>query len=616
MSTPTVKVAFVSHSAAPAGAERSLVNFVSNLPPSIAPIVIFPNTRGPMYDQVVSARVPALKLEYDPYLPSIGDFDGMRQREERKRLEQHRFSALFKELEIDAVVVNTNVISPAVYAAASLEIPVIIHSHGLISQRLLSQLNSQLWAFEDPAQLLSASRVICPSQIVADFYVDFYGVPRDAIDVVPNGTHFEPWSALPDTPASADAPSRFVMLCTLDVNKNVPMFIEAARIVKEQGLQHFEFHVYGSGAQSYLDRLRGLIWDRRLDDTVFLHDKTLDVRSVYDGAVAVVVASQLESFSFVTIEAMSRGRAVISTRCGGPEQLIVDGETGFLIERNDAQALAEKIRTLASDRALASRLGAEGRRIAESKYEIGALSQRYAELIAKVANESSHQSLRSKRLIAMRHTGLKRAVTLMNGGVDDGTGMASAMFTRAEASGNHARAIEFAEHVARAQMSVLGRIRRRLHSRENLWSSISDGYSALRNFSERHGLHQGARLTLSHDLRRIPYREYVAGPIDVKARKIMIGISTAAIGQSGTIGIELVNSQGSIAVHHEKPLAQSSPFAPVSFDLGSNWKPDDGEYKLRIFARDSDGPVWAYEFVEDRMGGLLRPVFRPFYAFD
>ncbi|SAL61490.1 glycosyltransferase family 4 protein [Caballeronia telluris] len=618
MNAPALKVAFVSHSAAPAGAERSLVNFVSNLPSSIAPIVIFPSAGGPMFDQIVQARLPAIKLEYDPYLPSVGDTGGMREREERKQLEQRRFSTLCKELEIDAVVVNTNVISPAVYAAASLEIPVIIHSHGLISQRLLSRLNSQLWAFEDPAQLLSASRVICPSQIVADFYVDFYGVPRDAIEVVPNGTLFEPWAPLPFADASAGAPNKFVMLCTLDVNKNVPMFIEAARIARERGLRNFEFHVYGHGAENYHDHLRDLIWTKRLDDTVFLHDKTLDVKSVYDGATGVVVASQLESFSFVTIEAMSRGRAVVSTRCGGPEQLINDGETGFLVDRNDAEGLAERIRVLATDRALASRMGAEGRRIAETRYEIGALSAHYAELIAKVVKESSHQSLRSKRLIAMRHTGLKRAVTMMNGSFDASISSLRVPVVdpalSAQAFDNRARAIEFANHYSRSQSGLLARVRHRLRARENLWSLVSEDFQPLRQFSEQKGLHEGARLTLSHDLRRVAYREYTTGSIDADFRKVLIGVSMAALGMGGTVGIELVDSRGNIVAHQECQLADASPYAPVSFDLGSGWKTADSVYRLRIFARECDGPVWAYEFVEDRLGGFLSPGFRPFFA--
>jgi hypothetical protein len=309
---------------------------------------------------------------------------------------------------------------------------------------------------------------------------------------------------------------------------------------------------------------------------------------------------------------------VISTRCGGPEQLINDGSTGFLIDRNDAEALAEKIRLLAIDRARASRMGIDGRRIAETLYEIGALSNHYAELIAKVANEATHQSLRSKRLIAMRHTGLKRAVTLLNGGLD---GLSPALSVTAadptlvaQAFDNRGRAIEFANQISRSQSGVLARMQHRLRARENLWSMVSDAFQPLRQFSEQKGLHEGARLTLSHDLRRVAYREYTTGHIDAEFRKVLIGVSMAALGMKGLVGVELVDSAGNIVAHQEHSLANATPYAPISFDLGKSWKANDSAYRLRIFVRECDGPVWAYEFVQDRLRGLLKPALRPFFA--
>jgi glycosyltransferase involved in cell wall biosynthesis len=68
-----------------------------------------------------------------------------------------------------------------------------------------------------------------------------------------------------------------------------------------------------------------------------------------------------ETFCSVVLEAMSKGKAVISTNVGGPADLIVHGETGFLIPPNDAEGLRAYMQELIDDPALRERLGRAGK---------------------------------------------------------------------------------------------------------------------------------------------------------------------------------------------------------------------------------------------------------------
>ena len=54
----------------------------------------------------------------------------------------------------------------------------------------------------------------------------------------------------------------------------------------------------------------------------------------------------LEGFGLVTLEAFSEGRPVVASRSGGPEEVVEDGETGWLFDRGDAEALADLFRAL------------------------------------------------------------------------------------------------------------------------------------------------------------------------------------------------------------------------------------------------------------------------------
>lgn len=65
-----------------------------------------------------------------------------------------------------------------------------------------------------------------------------------------------------------------------------------------------------------------------------------------------VMPSLSEGLSLALLEAMVAGRPVVATRVGGNAELVVNGETGFLVESKDSEALAAAICTLLGNRAM------------------------------------------------------------------------------------------------------------------------------------------------------------------------------------------------------------------------------------------------------------------------
>ena len=66
----------------------------------------------------------------------------------------------------------------------------------------------------------------------------------------------------------------------------------------------------------------------------------------YREAAFVLNFSESESFSLTTLEAQYNGRAVVVTRCGGPEEIVIDGETGILVPVKDIDVMARAIEQL------------------------------------------------------------------------------------------------------------------------------------------------------------------------------------------------------------------------------------------------------------------------------
>jgi len=88
------------------------------------------------------------------------------------------------------------------------------------------------------------------------------------------------------------------------------------------------------------------------------HDELQDL---YARAAVVACPSHREGFGVACLEAMAHGRPVVAGDVGGLRDLVVDGETGYLVPPRDVPALREALERLLADRDLRRRLGSAGR---------------------------------------------------------------------------------------------------------------------------------------------------------------------------------------------------------------------------------------------------------------
>jgi glycosyltransferase involved in cell wall biosynthesis len=84
------------------------------------------------------------------------------------------------------------------------------------------------------------------------------------------------------------------------------------------------------------------------------------VRSVLASCDLLVHPSHSEGFGAVLLEAMAAEKPVVATRCGGPEEIVHDGRTGYLVPVGDPPALAAAIRAVLSNPAAAAEMGRQG----------------------------------------------------------------------------------------------------------------------------------------------------------------------------------------------------------------------------------------------------------------
>lgn len=122
------------------------------------------------------------------------------------------------------------------------------------------------------------------------------------------------------------------------------------------------------------------------DQVMFLGFRD-DIPDLYAACDIAVLSSHSESFGLAVIEGMAAAKPVVSTACGGPNDIVVDGETGFLVPVDDAEAMAKAIEKLIEDPDLARRMGEAGRRRVEERYSVKAFCDAYEDLYQEAVEE-------------------------------------------------------------------------------------------------------------------------------------------------------------------------------------------------------------------------------------
>jgi len=115
---------------------------------------------------------------------------------------------------------------------------------------------------------------------------------------------------------------------------------------------------------------QALASDIGFDGTLRFMGWLADPRPVLEDLDVFVSCGRYEGMSFALLDAMAAGKAVVSTRAPGNEELIRDGETGLLAQAGDAQAIADCILRLMDEPGLARRLGERARQAVVERYTI------------------------------------------------------------------------------------------------------------------------------------------------------------------------------------------------------------------------------------------------------
>jgi glycosyltransferase involved in cell wall biosynthesis len=117
-----------------------------------------------------------------------------------------------------------------------------------------------------------------------------------------------------------------------------------------------------------------------LSDVVELAGERGDVPKLLAAADVFVLSSRSECMPISVLEAMAAGLPIVASAVGGLPEMVVDGETGYLVAPGDATALGDALARLVADPRLRVRMGESGRRRALARFDLPGFAAAHLEL--------------------------------------------------------------------------------------------------------------------------------------------------------------------------------------------------------------------------------------------
>jgi glycosyltransferase involved in cell wall biosynthesis len=137
----------------------------------------------------------------------------------------------------------------------------------------------------------------------------------------------------------------------------------------------------------------GASFPPELEELPHLHLGSIDsehlLATVYNAADVFVIPSMEEAFGQTALESLACGRPVIGSDVGGIPDMVRDGETGLLIERGNAVALAAALDQLAQDQDKRAQLGSNARELVLREFSFQKNAESYVELYRAMMNSCS-----------------------------------------------------------------------------------------------------------------------------------------------------------------------------------------------------------------------------------
>jgi len=237
------------------------------------------------------------------------------------------------------------------------------------------------------------------SEANARFLQNFARFPASRIHTAVNGIDLDHFAPLDKAAACSSIgldPDKFWIMCASQARpeKRFDMLLDAAEQVCLR-LAHKKIGFFHVGGGGYIGDWKMQCTARGLDNIFQFMGYHVEMSPYYSAASLFIHAAYRESFGSVIAEAMCCRLPVVATRSMGPAEIILDGETGRVVGKNDLVGFVDAICDYVSNVQLAESHGAAGRKRVLKTYNVARQASTIAGLIRTYVVNTAYAPARS-----------------------------------------------------------------------------------------------------------------------------------------------------------------------------------------------------------------------------
>ena len=339
-----MKILFVTHSFRSGGAEKYLERLISHCHAQGHDCLLVGPNDGPSPRGTDALCAPVVRVRFgDAHLPSRTTTLGRYLRVIGKiLLNVWSIVRVINQNRPDVVFSNTSAVITGGIAARLCGVPHVWHIH--------ENLDTFKLRFVLPTGLMTRTIAVLSDRIVFVSRLSLISVfPKGNAKaiVINNGVPIPPANETElrgECFAVRESKQRIGFFGSSDHRKGVDVLIRAVSIVKQR-FPDVILDIWGRVVNEDLRCLRDLLQDLYVSQNVEFRGFCENVSQHMANYDLIVVPSRAESFSLVALEAMAAAVPVVVTRCGGPEEFIIDGVDGWVVPVEDYRGLASAIET-------------------------------------------------------------------------------------------------------------------------------------------------------------------------------------------------------------------------------------------------------------------------------
>jgi len=248
-------------------------------------------------------------------------------------------------------------------------------------QKILNIISLPFIMFFEGLIFKRSNKILVLSKYTKDMILKKYKIDKSKIIIAPNPIDTDIF--LPSRNVHEGIRILFVGRIN-DPRKNVSMLMHAFnKLVYER--RDVELWLVGEEPS---ENLRNLVSQLGISDKVkYFKDVPHDeIVNFYQSCDIFALPSYQEGLGIVVLEAMSCGLPVVSTRCGGPEWLLQDGENALMVENNNIDAFASKLLMIIDDMGLRLKVGLKARETIVEKCSIKSIEPLFVSELQELIN--------------------------------------------------------------------------------------------------------------------------------------------------------------------------------------------------------------------------------------